>query len=94
MVIKKIDPVSCMKVTSLVFLIGGFSFVFLTVAITFGTPAIFGVATPVTRQLIGWLSIVVGLFFYGVVGLVTGYLLALAYNLTLPITGGLKLELE
>ncbi len=94
MKLKQIEPVSCAKIFGVTYailglIIGAFftMFALLGAAFSMGRMGIFGV-------LFGVGAIIILPLFYGLVGFLSGLLIALMYNLIASKFGGIELEFE
>src|SRR5262245_19549098 len=103
MVIKRINPMSCAKVSGLLYaliglLIGAcFSLMMMAFGSAFSNQEMTG-GNPMAGRMFGALfgagAIIVLPIFYGVLGFVGGAITALIYNLISGMVGGLELDIE
>ena len=103
MVIKRIDPMSCAKVSGLLYALIGLLIgaCFSLMMMAFGSALShqdLGGGNPMAGRLFGALfgvgAIVMLPIFYGVLGFVGGAITALIYNLISGMVGGLQLDIE
>ena len=95
MVIKRVEPVSCAKITGMLYavlglLIGG---VVSLIAMVGGFAAEASAAEGVSA-MIGVAAIIVFPIFYGVLGFVATLIAAWCYNLAAEVVGGIEIQVQ
>ena len=99
MVITRISPMSCAKVSGLLYAVIGFligaciSLVMMTIGSAMPQDEAWPMA-PMFGALFGIGAIVMMPIFYGIMGFVGGAIVAAAYNLIAGWTGGIELDIR
>lgn len=94
MVLKRIDPTSVAKVMGIGYLVMGLLLGVFFTGLSLVRSVAAPMATSTTAKLFGVGSIVIWPIFYGVLGVISGFISAWVYNWIASTVGGIKLEFE
>jgi hypothetical protein len=92
MVIRRVGALSCAKVAGLLYLILGFVFGAFISLLTMGGTMFDDQPGGMLARMFGASAIVVMPIFYGCLGFVMTFIMALLFNLVTGITGGIEVD--
>jgi hypothetical protein len=92
MVIRRVGALSCARVAGLLYLILGFVFGAIVSLLTMGGTMFGDQPGGVFARMFGASAIVVLPIFYGCLGFVMTFIMALLFNLVVGITGGIEVD--